>query len=411
MAASDEVTMLTDIRLKDEKTIVGLMSGTSADGIDAVLVRMQGTGVGTTITIRAQETLKYTAAVRAKILRCQGPSTTARDITLLDAYLGELFSHAVVHVCRSAGVSPAEVDLVGSHGQTIYHHPHPEKMPGYAVTGSLQVGNAAVIAERTGITVVSGFRSRDMAAGGQGAPLAPILDYTLYHHASRGRIVVNIGGIANMTTLPAGAEKDGVCAFDTGPGNCLIDTAMEKFTDGRMQCDEDGRWASAGKVDAPLLKRLLDHPFLNEKPPKSLDKETFGHAFLDGLLTDFSDRQPKDLVATLTAFTVKSLTAAIMEFALQTARYEEIIISGGGVHNPVIMEGLRGGFPKLVVSTTDDYGLPGKAKEAVLMAFLANEAVMGTPGNIPSATGAGSPVVLGSITPGRRVLELLRKKK
>ncbi len=403
--------MLTDIRLKDEKTVVGLMSGTSADGIDAALVRIRGTGSGATITVVAQETLRYTPAVRSRILDCQGPSATARDITLLDAYLGELFAHAVLHICRAAGVPASEVDLVGSHGQTVYHHPEPEKMPGYAVTGSLQIGNAAVISERTGITVVSNFRCRDMAAGGQGAPLAPALDYALYHHASRGRIILNLGGIANITTLPAAAEPEDVRAFDTGPGNCLIDMAMEKFTDGRFQFDKDGRWASEGRVLDAMLKRLHAHPFLSRKPPKSLDKDTFGPRYLDGLLADFPDESPKDVVATLTAFTVKSLTAAIMEFALQTSRFEEIIASGGGIHNPVIMDGIQRNFQKLILSTTDEYGLPAKAKEAVLMAFLASETIMGSPGNLPSATGASRAAVLGDITPGRHIIDLLRHKK
>ena len=391
---------------KKERVVVGLMSGTSADGIDAVLVKIAGDGEESEISLAAYDTLRYSPGVRSRILSCQGARGGAnRETTLLDAYLGELFAHAVIHICKKAGVAPESVDIVGCHGQTLYHHPIPEKMPGFDVTGTLQVGDPAIIAERTGITVVSDFRSRDMAAGGQGAPLAPYLDYALYHHRSRARIVLNIGGISNLTAIPAGAPLSAVTAFDTGPGNCLIDLAVAQFTKGKATYDVDGAMARSGHVDGDLLHSLLENPFLKRQPPKSADKGEFGAELLSSILSRGASLTPSDVVATLTAFTYRSVAAAVLEFLLQKERYEELIVSGGGSLNPVIMEGLQTALPKLMITRADEYGIPSKAKEAVLIAFLANETIMGRPGNVPSATGARQAVVLGAITPGLRAFE------
>jgi anhydro-N-acetylmuramic acid kinase len=385
----------------DEHLMVGLMSGTSADGIDAALVRIQGAGADASLSLVAHDTLTYSHTVRARIQSCQGSrGEGTRETVLLDAYLGELFAHAALHICKKAGVSPTEVLAAGCHGQTLYHHPHSERLPGFSVRGTLQIGNPAVIAERTGLTVVSHFRSRDMAAGGQGAPLVPLLDYLLYHHTSRGRIALNIGGIANLTAIPADAGPDRILAFDAGPGNCLMDLALRRATQGRSSCDVDGAWASAGRVQPALLDRLLAHPFLKAPPPKSADKDTFGADFLDGALTDFPGIPPKDLLATLAALTVRAIAASMMEFVFQKERYEEVIVSGGGARNPVLMRGLEAALPRLMVSRADDYVIPGSAKEAVLMAYLAHETLLGRHGNLPAATGASRPVVLGSITPG-----------
>lgn len=398
--------MLTQVVQKKERLVIGLMSGTSADGIDAALVKIQQQGPNASLTLVDYDTLKFSPQVRARIQACQGATGgTNREVTLLDAYLGELFAHAVLHICKKAGVAPEAVDLVGSHGQTLYHHPEPVSMPGFAVRGSRQIGNPAVIAERTGIAVISDFRSRDMAAGGQGAPLVPYLDWVLYHHRSRGRMALNIGGIANITALPAGCTLDGVTAFDTGPGNCLVDMAMAHYTQGKNTYDVDGSWGAAGNVDEALLLLLLEHPYLKRTPPKSVDKDEFGKAFFQQVLAQRPGIAPSDLVATLTAFTVRSVVSGVLEHLMQKERYEELIVSGGGTKNPVMMRGLEKGLSKMMVTAADEYGIPGKAKEAVLMAFLANDTVTGRFGNIPSATGASRPVVLGSITPGLRSFE------
>lgn len=398
--------MLVSLKQKEACLAIGLMSGTSADGVDVALVRIEGGGGESEFQIVAHDTLKYSAAVRERILACQGPGLgSARDIALLDSYVGELFAHAVLHICKKAGVQVEEVDLVGSHGQTLYHHPDGAKLPGFTVTGTLQVGRPAIIAQRTGLTVVSDFRSRDMAAGGQGSPLAPYFDYILYRHRARGRIAVNIGGVANLTGIPADVPIEKIAAFDTGPGNHLIDLAVTLYSKGQLTFDRNGAWAKAGKADLGLLSKLLEHPYVKQPPPKSLDKEVFGKAFLDKVIAENASIAPADMVATLTAFTVKSITTSIMEFLLQTERYEEIIVSGGGALNPVILDGLRETFPGKVISTSDDYAVPSKAKEAVMVAFLAHETVLGHSGNVPSATGASAPVVLGSITPGLRAFE------
>ncbi len=398
--------MLTQVSQKKERLVIGLMSGTSADGIDVALVKVQGQGPTATLALVDHDTLKFSPQVRARIQACQGAQAgNNREVTLLDAYLGELFAHASLHICKKAGIAPEAVDLIGSHGQTLYHHPEPVTMPGFSVRGSRQIGNAAVIAERTGLAVVSDFRSRDMAAGGQGAPLVPYLDWVLYHHRSRGRMALNIGGIANITALPAGCSMDGVTAFDTGPGNCLVDMAMAHYTQGKNTFDVDGSWATVGKVDEALLLQLLEHPYLRRTPPKSVDKDEFGRAFFQHVLGLRPGIAPADMVATLTAFTVRSVVSAVMENLMQKERYEELIVSGGGSKNPVIMQGLERALAKMMVSSADDYGIPGKAKEAVLMAFLASETVTGRFGNVASATGASHPVVLGSITPGTRSFE------
>ena len=398
--------MGADFDPSKERLVAGLMSGTSADGVDVALVRIDGSGVNVSVSLVAHDVLKFSTAVRQRIQSCQGAAAgSARDITLLDAYVGELFAHALLHLCKKAGIGPEEVSAAGSHGQTLYHNPTPTPLPGFTVTSSLQVGNPSVIAERTGITVVSDFRSRDMAAGGQGAPLAPYLDYILFHHRSRSRIILNIGGISNLTAMPAGAGLDDLIAFDTGPGNCLMDLAAWHYSGGKQTFDSDGAMARKGTVDTDMLAALLDHPFIKKAPPKSADKEEFGTSFLDQILLRHAGMPAQDILATLAAFTVKSINSAILEFCIQSARYEEIIVSGGGANNPVLMESLQAALPKLIITRSDEYGIPGKAKEAVLMAVLADATVHGWPSNVHAATGARHPAVLGSITPGGSFFE------
>ncbi len=393
--------MLSAILEKKERLVIGLMSGTSADGIDAALVRLTGQGLSTRIQLLAFDVLCLSPAVRERLLAAMGPAGRGnRDLCLLSSYLGELFAHACGHIAQKAGVPLAEVDLVGLHGQTLYHHPAPEAFPGFTVTGTLQVGSAAVVAERTGLTVVSDFRSRDMAVGGQGAPLAPYLDFLLYHHRARGRIVLNIGGIANATSMLADSSLEAVRAFDTGPGNCLMDAAVTHYTGGKQTCDTDGRIALSGKIHRGLLEALLRHPYFPLPPPKSADRTTFGADYLRAALAVAPGISPQDVVATLTALTAQSIGTAVLEHCLQRGRYEEMILSGGGAKNPVLVQGIRQALPKLFITDADEYDIPGKAKEAVLMAFLAHETILGRAGNVPAATGAKRPVVLGSVTPG-----------
>ena len=283
----------------------------------------------------------------------------------------------------------------------MQHLPTPVTITGIPVRGTLQVGEPAVIAERTGITTVASFRARDMAAGGQGSPLVSFVDFLLFRNRSRGRLVLNIGGVASLTAIPASAPADRVVGFDTGPGNMVIDGLVSHMTGGRESFDHGGRYARGGRASDDLLARLLDHPYLLLPPPKSCGREEFGRPLLDSILKDSGALPPKDLVATLTRFTAESIAFACRRFVMPHNVYEEAIVSGVGARNDFLMEQLRSAIPELSIKQSDEYGLPAGAKEAVAFAILANETLHGHPGNLPSVTGAARPVVLGTIVPGR----------
>jgi anhydro-N-acetylmuramic acid kinase len=394
--------MLERLAGKPEKLVVGVMSGTSADGVDAALVQIRGSGEQLTWKFLRHETLHYSVKVRDLILRCCDPAGgDAAALCRLNVLLGELFARAVQHVAEKAGVDPKAIDLVGSHGQTVQHLPTPVTITGIQVRGTLQVGEPAVIAERTGITTVASFRARDMAAGGQGAPLVSFVDFLLFRNRSRGRLVLNIGGVASLTAIPASAPAERVMGFDTGPGNMVIDGLVSHMTGGRESFDHGGRYARGGRASDDLLARLLDHPYLLLPPPKSCGREEFGRALLDSILKDSGALPPKDLVATLTRFTAESIAFACRRFVMPHNVYEEAIVSGGGARNDFLMEQLRSAIPELSIKQSDEYGLPAGAKEAVAFAILANETLHGHTGSLPSVTGAARPVVLGTIVPGR----------
>src|SRR6185503_2656798 len=394
--------MLERLAGKPEKLVVGVMSGTSADGVDAALVQIRGSGEQLTWRFLRHETLHYSVKVRDLILRCCDPAAgDAATLCRLNVLLGELFARAVQHVAEKAGVDPKAIDLVGSHGQTVQHLPTPVTITGIQVRGSLQLGEPAVIAERTGITTIASFRARDMAAGGQGSPLVSLVDFLLFRNRSRGRLVLNIGGVASLTAIPASAPAERVMGFDTGPGNMVIDGLVSHMTGGRESFDHGGRYARGGRASDDLLARLLDHPYLLLPPPKSCGREEFGRALLDSILKDSGALPPKDLVATLTRFTAESIAFACRRFVMPHNGYEEAIVSGGGARNDFLMEQLRSAIPELSIKHSDEYGLPAGAKEAVAFAILANETLHGHTGSLPSVTGAARPVVLGSIVPGR----------
>ena len=380
--------------------IIGLMSGTSADGVDAALVDVRGTGHGLKITLEAFRTFPYPTAFRERLLQAMTDGMV-EDVCHLNAALGEWFARAALKVLKAAGVSPRRVALIGTHGQTLHHLPKPRREPIIGpVRSTLQLGSPAVIAERTGITTVADFRSRDMSAGGEGAPLTPYLHYLLFRHPSSARAVVNIGGISNLTYLPAGGSLQSVRAFDTGPGNMVVDGVVRHVTGGRHQFDRSGWLARAGKVDEGLLRRLLQHPFLRRRPPKSTGREEFGERFIDrfvmlGRLAGLSDA---DLVATATAFTARTIADA-QKFLPR--RVAEVFVSGGGAQNPTLMRRLQetlGGTP---VQTVEALGWDGRALEAVAFAVFAYQHVRGVPCNLPHVTGAKRAVVLGAVTPGK----------
>lgn len=386
-----------------ERLVIGLISGTSADGVDATLVKIVGREPDRVETI-AFTTKPYPTEIRETVLRVSH-NGDVETLCWLNFVLGEIFAEAALEVIKVAGVSAKRVSLIGSHGQTVRHlPPKPSSSvprPSSRQVGTLQIASPAVIAFRTGIPVVSDFRTKDMAAGGQGAPLVPLVDWLLLRHSRKNRIALNIGGIANLTVLPAGARASDVVAFDSGPGNMLIDGAVRHFSGGQESFDRNGEWAKRGKVDKNLFRWLMRHPFLRQPPPKSTGREMFGESFLQRIL-ERSKRlglAPHDVVATLTAFTASSVADAIERFVLpKVGSVDELIVSGGGANNPVLMAMLKERMPQISVHRSDEFGINADAKEAIAFAVLAHRTVMGLAGNLPSATGAKMPVILGSIT-------------
>ena len=348
--------------------VAGVMSGTSLDGIDVAIIEINGSRVS---TIGFQST-PYSEQVRSAILAVSNATTTTAAISRLNFQLGELYARAVQRACRRYG----PVDLIGCHGQTIYHE---------GGANTLQIGEAAVLAERTGLPVVSDFRTRDIAAGGQGAPLVPFVDCLLFRHPRRIRIALNIGGIANITVIPSGI------AFDTGPGNMVIDALAHEYTGGRQNFDRNGRIAAQGNLNRPLLDQLLADPYYRRKPPKSAGREQYGAEFVARLKQTCLPLP--DLIATATV-----LTAATIAMAAAPFRPDELIVSGGGAHNPQILGHLAAFLPGVALATSADYGIGVDAKEAIAFAILAYQTWRRKPSNLPSATGARHPVILGKLT-------------
>jgi anhydro-N-acetylmuramic acid kinase len=377
---------------------IGLMSGTSADGIDAALVEI-GLGPAPTLRLLAFCSASYPGDVRAELFALfrQEPGAVAR-LCRLNFVIGELFAAAALAVAREGGVPIEEVAFIASHGQTVWHQPEALPLGGHVTRATLQIGEPCVIAERTGVRVVADFRPRDMAAGGEGAPLAPYMDALLFRSPHATRAVQNLGGIGNVTFLPAGAGTEGVIAFDTGPANMAIDAAAARVTGGAQTQDTDGRLARAGRVNEALLAELLADPFLQQPPPKSTGRERYGEAFVNALW-ERGHRGP-DLVATLTAFTAASIVEAYARFLLPRGPIDEVILGGGGVHNPTLLGELRRRLAPATISTHADHGIPDDAKEAIAFALLGHATLHGRPANLPSATGASRPVVLGKIVPG-----------
>lgn len=375
--------------------IIGLMSGTSADGTDISLVSLDSAPPNLNWQLLHHTTLAHPATLRAQILAaCDPKSSTVDQLCHLNVALGEQFAQAALTGQAEANLTPHDVDLIGCHGQTVWHAPD-EPQP-----GTLQLGEAAIIAERTGLPVVSNFRPRDMAAGGQGAPLVPYVDQLLLTHPTRIRAAQNIGGIGNVTFLPPGQESDlSPIAFDTGPGNVLLDHMVDRLTAGTQPYDHDGALAAQGQVDLVLLSNLLSQPYFSRRPPKSTGRELFTATYAGDIWAEATARQlpPEDLLATLTAFTARSIAHAYRDFL--PAMPEEVIVSGGGANNPTLMQMLAEAVAPARVITSDEVGLPGDAKEAIAFAILAYETWHGRPGNLPAATGADRPVILGQITP------------
>jgi len=383
--------------------VIGLMSGTSADGIDAAIVRIAGVPPNLRLRLEGFLTVDYPAPVRDAILRiANGAATSSAEISQLNFLLGELFAQAALDACRRFRISPRRVDLVGSHGQTIFHQGLPsEFLSAASIASTLQIGEPSVIAARTGITTVADFRPADIAAGGQGAPLVPYVDYLFYLDPRCGRVALNIGGIANLTVIPAGAKPSDVFAFDTGPGNMIIDALVHHFSRGKKSCDRNARIARRGILLPELLADLLRDSYLRLPPPKTAGREQFGQAYTDRLIAwgQKNRARPEDLIRTVTLLTPLSILDALHRWVRSRTRVHQLIISGGGAHNPLILAQLRSGLSGIEMIPSGKLGLPEDAKEAVAFAILAYETFHGRPANIPGATGAKHPAFLGKIIP------------
>lgn len=383
---------LEAVAARPVRTVLGMISGTSADGINVAAVRIAGQGADARMNVLATRTHPFPPGLRERLLVLTDGGS-AREICELNVVLGELFAEAASSVAASVG----EVDLIGSHGQTIYHIPPGGGRPG----STLQIGEAAVIAERTGILTVADFRPRDMAAGGMGAPLVPYADYVLFRDPTRSRVIQNIGGIANATILPAGGGLGEVFAFDTGPGNMVIDALVQRYFD--RPYDEDGSVGVRGRVNAGLLAELLEDEYFSVLPPKATGRERYGEPYTQRVAArgEALGLPADDLVATVTALTADSIIINYERFVFPRHPIDEVVVGGGGARNRALMARLRQRLAPRTLLTTADLGIDSDFKEAVAFAILANDAVMGLATNVPSATGARHPVILGAIIPGR----------
>jgi anhydro-N-acetylmuramic acid kinase len=384
--------------------VAGVMSGTSADGINVALVRIQGRGFRSRLELLAHYQFPYPPDVRRAVLSAMNANTTSvADLARLNFVLGELYADAVRSAQRRARL---ECELVGCHGQTLYHQGNPAPFLGRRIACTWQTGEAAIIAAKVGVPVVSDFRPADMAAGGKGAPLVPFLDYVLYRHRRFGRIVQNLGGIGNLTAIPPRAQPEQLIAFDTGPGNMVIDAVTSHLFD--KPFDRNGRLAARGEPIERVLRELLRHPFFRQKPPKTAGREQFGREFVREFLRLCRRADENDIVATATALTARSIGIAVRKFVLpllesedaRPARFREFVVSGGGTKNATLTRMIREELAplKMRVRTTDDFGLPSEAKEATAFALLAYQTWRRLPSNVPSATGAKRPAILGKVS-------------
>jgi anhydro-N-acetylmuramic acid kinase len=380
---------------------MGLMSGTSADGVDVALARIGGAPPHLDARLENFRTIPFPAGIRADILRvAEGQAVTAGEISDLNFRLGEIFAAAVRTALGRFRVSLGSIDLIGSHGQTVFHSGVAARVAGHKrVASTLQIGEAAIIAERTGVPVAADFRPGDIAAGGQGAPLVPFADYLLLRDLRIGRVALNLGGIANVTIIPAAALPKDVVAFDTGPANMVTDALMGHYTRGKLTFDRGGSMARRGCVLPDLLRAMLRHPFFAKQAPKTAGREQFGREFVETILarTNKSRARPEDVIRTALELTAASVAKALRPFPKPRNALWELIVSGGGASNPVLMARLTELLPELRVLPSDEVGIPSQAKEALAFALLAYEAWHGRANSLPSATGARHAAVLGKI--------------
>ena len=372
---------------------VGLMSGTSLDGIDAVLCEVNGKGKSTKIKQLAFETYPLPNEVKKKIEACAvNEAVEMAMITSLNFELGELFGDAVLNLCKNYDLPIEHLDFVASHGQTLYHQPDATEE---YMASTLQMGESALIAAKCGCPVVSDFRTMDMAVGGQGAPLVPYSEYILYQEEEKNIGLQNIGGIGNMTIIPAKARTEDIIAFDTGPGNMMIDSAMNILFN--KEYDESGRIAQTGKLIVPLQNELKKHPYLTKELPKTTGREDFGGHLTRKIIAMYRKEKPEDIIATLTWFTAYSIASNYIDFILPILSLDRLIIGGGGSHNKTLLKYLVEMIPNVKILIQEDIGYSSDAKEAIAFVILGNQTLQQEISNIPSATHARKEAILGKI--------------
>jgi anhydro-N-acetylmuramic acid kinase len=387
------LSRIDSYRARTTRLVAGVMSGTSLDGIDVALVEITGSGTALHHKLCGFTAISYREELKRMLLRASSGEMSLRETFELHADLGAVYADAIESALSEHGSVPSELDAVGLHGQTVYHAPRREPN---GIT--VQLGSAAVVAQRLGAIVVNDFRSNDVAAGGEGAPLVPYCDYALLHVRDRNRVSLNIGGIANITWLPGDATPETLIAFDTGPGNMLIDAAMRMLND--REFDAGGDFAASGTSDENWLEELMQHPYFRLSPPKSAGRENFGEDAGRLLVAEAQARGlfENDIVATLTKLTARTIARAINDYCAHGTAVDELIVGGGGAHNATMMRMLADELPDTRILCSNEAGLDADAKEAICFAILANETLCEVPANVPSVTGALRRVSCGSIT-------------
>lgn len=389
---------LIDLSRKNERLVAGIMSGTSVDGVDIVLLKITGSGTETNINQIGFIEYPFPEGMRELILRNSvKESSSVEDICRLNFIIAKVYASGLKCLCEELKIPISSIDLIGSHGQTIHHLPVKNIMFGYESASTLQIGDPTVLAKLSGIITVGDFRTGDLALGGEGAPLVPYFDYIMFRSAEFNRLLLNIGGISNFTVIKKNALREDLYAFDTGPGNMIIDMLMNKFYN--QKYDKDGNIASAGKVNPALFEYLKEKDsFIEKYPPKSTGREMYGEAFLKNLIQNFKEINKEDFVSTLSYFTAYSVYRNYEKFVMPEIKIDQLIVSGGGAKNKFIITSLQDFFgAEINISTTDNFGISSDAKEAICFAVLANETINGQAANMPRVTGADRETILGKI--------------
>lgn len=393
--------ILNHLSSKNPRLVCGVMSGTSADGVNIAFVNIEGSGTETRLTVLHHSSMPFSGEIRQMILEnSEAATSNVEGLCLLHARLAFAYRAAILTGCSEAGLREENIDFIGLHGQTVHHIPDLRVVDGVSVRSTLQLGSGAALAALLGVPVISDFRSADTALGGQGAPLVPYVDFLLMRSASVQRVLLNIGGIANFTFLQAGCSEDEVLAYDTGPGNMIIDALASRFF--HQPFDAGGTLARSGRVNLDLLAWCMTHPFLSQHPPKSAGREMFGNDFIDVFLSIASElgvTSFEDMIATASEFTVQTIARELRGVVTNGTSFE-LFVSGGGSNNRYLMDGLRLELPNACIASFSEVGLNPDAKEAICFAVLANEWISGHAANMPSVTGSSKKALLGSFSIG-----------